>query len=1806
MWFVRLLASFVFVLFPIVTWAQTCTMFDDKYNIIEYDCIKPETIKEINAVDKNGNTALCRAVISEDVNAYLALKANGANVEHKCINNIPKDKYESFLDKVALSQSSSSFLGLNKHTWAYMGLGTVGVIGAVAAMGMGGGSGGGSGAPTDVYPPEDTTVTCKEQGYMYRLSDMCPEGWIHNSQDYCNDDNGVWFKCDQKAQCGSNYYAHSCPYGYEEVLGDMCISGNTVYKKCIPAKCDGYKYYDYSKCPDGWEIGSSCLSGETKKYKCDSPKTCPGYKAACENGYEKVAGSTCLSGDNIMFKCQPASCDGYEHTDASECPAAWQLGSSCKSGTTTKYKCDKPASCEGYDYDSDSECPSGWEKGSSCQSGNSFKYMCDKPASCTGYQKSCSTGYEVVSGDTCLSGTEQLVKCAPAACEGFNYTTCPQGWDPGASCLSGNTTKYKCDVQHQCQIYNGGTFYENSCPRGWIVHNKSGEPSPHCYSGNTHYVRCVRSGCSTGDKAVFLSCDEGWHQVSNPTSYSCTEYGITYSIRCEPNSCSSDYRYTSSYKCPEGWELGSSCKSGDSTRKYKCDIPATCPYTTTSCTGAYIESGNQCKSGNTIYKECTKIQCNTNETWSPDGCVCKEGYERGNDGTCSLIQLDCGNNATQQETQCVCNKGFTQFTIGYGCYPQKDCGVNAHQEGTECICDAGFYNFQVGVGCKTMALDCGANAHQAGMQCVCNAGYEKWQEGIGCSQIILNCGENAKQIGNGCVCDTGYINWTDGIGCYKVLNCGLYAHQQADQCRCDPGYDGWVEGLGCFVRGINDTLDDKNVFINSDIQEDIYGKQDYSSQQITVTNNAGIYINKDGAGNVYGIDTKAQIANSSNSTEDSSTSGTIYINKLGYGNVFGIRHFIPMEEYDNEPKHIYNSYSANGMSSGVITILNNGNGNLYGMTSEYHWGELSNSAADNHGNSEGIINIYNTNNSWGVYGIYHQHYGHVNNAYAWQTSGASTTGRIYIDNISDSTIYGIYGYRCEAYNVWGYHDKIYSGNVVDGEINISNVGDGDLYGIYGGFVPRNNYSFNTSSEALIKIQNVGNGDVIGLYGDSPINNFSLIDFGNMYTSENLGQATISINNTGNGNVYGLYGRIADEYNNTANAQGGIGIIDIANNGIGNAYGMYGAENDINNAIFNSYHALYPTEQTLYTSATGVINLYNYSTGRVFGMYGKRLLNESIQLDNAYTESIINIQNLSSGSATGLYTNIRYTTKGGEVINSGTININNVGTGTAIGIFGDEGSVITNSGVINISRDIYLDEDGLLHEPTTEVSGDVFGIYAKSGSTVINSGNINIVSNGNAYGIYTEGDSTVTNTGTISLNGVACSGAECNTGNYIVLNGSTLVNAGTMSADTLSLNSMGGTVRAATGSRFVATDAITGDLNISSELVSSGNQTTYVAENMIDAGDVSGLNLVSESALFNARLASNGHDVVMTMRGFDEFTDNKSLAAFLERNYATGNNTDLFGDLKNIGTNAAFMGALNGFSGLGAFNQFANEDLAAMREMNFSMNEQLFENSGRDDVNISGGVNYFSFSNQSGVGSGSYGLSIDRISDKWKMGYGMSMANISTGNDDGINRQNTIGLFYMPMTYTDSGYEVIVNPKIGFSRGEYNRQGFNNMSYEGYIEKRIFGLMNDIRYPLTFGNWTVAPNLGLNAIVYNQSGHEENKMYGLIIPDSNLVSVEAGLGLYAKYDRTFADNSKLSFNTGLMAYREFGDCYNIKLGIRGMDGTFDLYDNNLYDYRGAATIGFKYNSGRLNLYGNAQYFTDSDSYMNLKAGIRFAF
>ena len=172
--------------------------------------------------------------------------------------------------------------------------------------------------------------------------------------------------------------------------------------------------------------------------------------------------------------------------------------------------------------------------------------------------------------------------------------------------------------------------------------------------------------------------------------------------------------------------------------------------------------------------------------------------------------------------------------------------------------------------------------------------------------------------------------------------------------------------------------------------------------------------------------------------------------------------------------------------------------------------------------------------------------------------------------------------------------------------------------------------------------------------------------------------------------------------------------------------------------------------------------------------------------------------------------------------------------------------------------------------------------------------------------------------------------------------------------------------------------------------------------------------------------------------------------------------------------------------------------------------------------------------------------------------------------------------------------------MGYARGHYNRKGFNDTTYEGYIEKRIIALTNEARYPMQFGNVELAPTVELNAIAYNQKGKEDDKAYALTIPSENNLSVEAGLGLHAK-----SQIGNLKLNGGLMVYQEFADPYNIKMGMQGMEGTFDLYDNRS-KYRGVGTFGFDYSVGDLNMYGNLQHFIEDDNHTKFKTGLKFKF
>ena len=427
----------------------------------------------------------------------------------------------------------------------------------------------------------------------------------------------------------------------------------------------------------------------------------------------------------------------------------------------------------------------------------------------------------------------------------------------------------------------------------------------------------------------------------------------------------------------------------------------------------------------------------------------------------------------------------------------------------------------------------------------------------------------------------------------------------------------------------------------------------------------------------------------------------------------------------------------------------------------------------------------------------------------------------------------------------------------------------------------------------------------------------------------------------------------------------------------------------------------------------------------------------------------------------------------------------------------------------------------------------------------------------------------------------------------------MLNAGTMTAKTMNLDDMGGDVVATKGSTFNIQDKLSGTLNVSADAVQNGFDTTYQLSDVIQAGNTDELKLASQSAMFDAQLSANKNDIMMTMKSFDKMTDNKSLASFLDKNYAQGNNENFFNTLKSFKTGSAFSSSLNSLTGKETLSQFNYEDLSAMREVSLAMNELMFNNQEQPMFETMGTINSFGFRNDSSSTS-QYAIGRKRINSKFNIGYGMSHTNVSSDDDNDTTRRNQIFQAFIPMGYAYKGWQMISTPQMGYARGHYNRKGFNDTTYEGYIEKRIVALTNEARYPMQFGNVEIAPTVELNAIAYNQKGKEDDKAYALTIPSENNLSVEAGLGLHAK-----SQIGNLKLNGGLMVYQEFADPYNIKMGMQGMEGTFDLYDNRS-KYRGVGTFGFDYSVGDLNMYGNLQHFIEDDNHTKFKTGLKFKF
>ncbi|MBR6412700.1 MAG: hypothetical protein IKS41_06040 [Alphaproteobacteria bacterium] len=431
------------------------------------------------------------------------------------------------------------------------------------------------------------------------------------------------------------------------------------------------------------------------------------------------------------------------------------------------------------------------------------------------------------------------------------------------------------------------------------------------------------------------------------------------------------------------------------------------------------------------------------------------------------------------------------------------------------------------------------------------------------------------------------------------------------------------------------------------------------------------------------------------------------------------------------------------------------------------------------------------------------------------------------------------------------------------------------------------------------------------------------------------------------------------------------------------------------------------------------------------------------------------------------------------------------------------------------------------------------------------------------------------------------------------------NSGNVNFDTeLDLDALAGRngkIMLLNGGSFSA-DSIKGKLYVDGE--TSGFEQVYTLSDAIIAQDASELNLISESAMFDASLADNGKDVVMTMRGFDTATKNASLAEFLTRNYASGKNEAFFNKLKSFGDVHSLTSSLDKMTGKEMLSRFNFEDMTMMRELNFDMNEKLFHNKEKAFA-LAGSVRPMAFRGDNGSDA-RYSL-YNKRDGRWSVGLGVAFMNTRSDNaHDDDDRHDSMYQLVVPIGYRTHGFNLMTSPRIGYARGKYDRTGFDNKNYDGTIEKRVYGLMNEARYPLTFGEWTLEPAAEFNILGYTQRGHEEDKDYALNIKSQNTYSVEGGIGLYLTKDKELTKTSKIKLTAGVAAYHEFADPYKLRVGMEGMDGTFMLRDEKRSDNRGVIRAGFDYDWSDYSLYGSIMSYIDKEVRTSLKSGFKWKF
>lgn len=738
----------------------------------------------------------------------------------------------------------------------------------------------------------------------------------------------------------------------------------------------------------------------------------------------------------------------------------------------------------------------------------------------------------------------------------------------------------------------------------------------------------------------------------------------------------------------------------------------------------------------------------------------------------------------------------------------------------------------------------------------------------------------------------------------------------------------------------------------------------------------------------------------------------------------------------------------------------------------------------------------------------------------------------------------------------------------------------------------------TASGAKAMTASSGTATNNGLIQATTNNTIAMYSNGGTVTNASGGRIT-----TGSSSAYAMLA----ESNGIANNQGaltfsGTGAAIQANGATANNSGSITASNGIGMAAYG-------------TATTGA-KANNSGTITVSNANGKGMVATSSTADTSITNTASGIINVNGASGIGMYAD----GSRAKAINLGTININTT-SASAVGMKAVNGGSVENAGTINMA------------------SGSTgTGIYIGTGSKLYNNASGKIVFSGGN-----------THTGTISGDPSSGSVSICEDGTTTCANkrfiymesGSQLVNSGTMvTSASFRLNEMGGgqMVLGSSG-KLEAGNEISGNLFAMGDenMLAQGQKDVYVNKNALSADSVDvtlkSLSPMWETSLIDSTPAeeapampvllndtdkvidtegntrsSNGKDIIYNRVSFNKLVDNSSQAAYLEQNYAIRNS--IYDSMMTASSMDSFNRAVYSGLGLDLIPNFAKQNMDVIRSVNRQVNNAVFNNTETKEFRASVGYDYFDREQDGADGLSGYedhantvyGVFDKKYNANFRYGLGASVTKYDSDYDNGSERHEVIAQIMVPLLFETENTKILSLPKIGMGWGDYKRfdQG---VDYKSDTRNYYYGVTNEIRHDIDTGFVTIEPVAEFNILGLYQNRTKEN----IRVEESNNLSIEGGLGLYARKSFAPFGEDELNVRIGGTYYHEFNNPYQAaEAGVVGLLGSYHMNSYDAQRNRAVLSTRFDYKRGKFNFYLEGSRFIEDDNTYSLNAGLTYAF